>query len=81
MDMKYVMFEGGSKFLIFPAGMTHSESIPPGYTVKSAGFVHIVPDHIKGHGVTAKCFGKSESLGVASRPKHDSLMITITLNQ
>jgi len=81
MSMKYVMFRGNTSFLIFPEGMQHDEVALRGVEIPSAGFVNLVQDPEDEDRMVAKCFGRSESLGKDSRPDHDSLVITIALNQ
>ena len=81
MDMKYIMFKGNSDFIMFPESMSHYQVIPSGYVVKSAGFVDIVPGPEGGTQVKAHCSGESVTLNIKSRPDHDSLVITIALNQ
>ena len=81
MSLKYVMLKENNEFLIFQPSLEHSEAVPNGREVRSAGFVVIVPDKEKDKGIAADCYGESTSLGIKSRPDHDSLVITLALNQ
>lgn len=81
MEMKYIMFKGNTDFLIFPESLSHDEVVLAGHGIKSAGFVKIMPNPEGGTAVIARCYGESTSLKIKSRPDHDSLVITIALNQ
>ena len=81
MKLKYVMLEGNNEFLIFQPSLDHNEVVPRGKEARSAGFVEISPDKEKERGIAADCYGESTSLKLKSQPKHDSLVITLALNQ
>lgn len=79
--MKYIIYreaDGGEFPLFCLAPVSHRDlaglatAARPGRTVVSAGFVEITE---VAAGSLARCFGASESLGLAARPEADSRLI------
>ena len=67
----------GARAIIFNGVFAHKDMVPPHCTVESAGFCTIEKN---GHSI-ATCYGKSDSLNVASDPLFDSIIITRTLSK
>ena len=72
---KYVIING--RGIIFSAAIQHKEMVGYGENCEGAGFVHFaIQKDDYGDIVAAKCYGKSESLGIESRPEEDSKILT-----
>ena len=79
--MKYIVFSDGKSGaespLIFPTAWAHSQiaerMASPGLSVVAAGFVKLAAN---GH---VECSGRSDSLGIPSRPKRDAGLISKSL--
>ena len=75
-EVKYVIVNGCA--IVFSAAIQHKDMV--GYNVKceGAGFVrfYVQKDEWDEEVVIAKCYGKSISLGIESRPEEDSIIVT-----
>lgn len=73
MKLKYIRLNDDLEtFIVFPIIKTHVE-IADVHGIKkdevpSAGFLHFYEDSNKPFGIGVECYGRSDSLGVDSRP-------------
>jgi hypothetical protein len=75
-EAKYVIVEGSG--IIFSAAIQHKDMVGFNQKCEGAGFVHFATK-VDSYGETiiiAKCYGKSVSLGIESRPEEDSQILT-----
>lgn len=72
---KYIVVRDGFHMfaILFPDDLIHSQIVPRGFQVHSAGFVEI--DFAAGEGYTIRCYGRSTSLGVEPDPEQDAFFI------
>lgn len=75
-ETKYVIIDGCA--IVFSAAIAHSDMVRHHQKVEGAGFVRFYSSKNQwGEDViSAKCYGGSITLGVASREEEDSFLIT-----
>lgn len=75
-EAKYVIVEGSA--IVFSAAIQHKDMVGYNQKCEGAGFVRFYPKKNEWDEdiVIAKCYGKSISLGIESRPEEDSLIVT-----
>ena len=76
-EAKYVIVDGSS--IVFSAAIQHKDMVGYNKKCEGAGFVRfdIETEPIYGDKiVVAKCYGKSVSLGIESRPEVDTRIVT-----
>lgn len=75
-NIKYVIVDGSA--IVFSAAIAHSDMVRHNQKAEGAGFVRFYPSKNSwGEDIIiAKCYGSSFSLGVHSREKEDSTIVT-----
>jgi hypothetical protein len=76
-EAKYVIVGGSA--IVFSAAIQHRDMVGYNEKCEGAGFVRFVAETDPTYGdtiVVAKCYGKSVSLGIESRPEEDSRIVT-----
>ena len=76
-DVKYVIVDGCA--IVFSGAIQHKDMVGYNEKAEGAGFVRFETAKDPEYGddiVVAKCYGKSISLGVESRPEIDSMILT-----
>ena len=75
-EAKYVIVRGSG--IIFTAAIQHRDMVGYNEKCEGAGFVRFATK-VDSYGdtvIVAKCYGKSISLGIESRPEEDSEILT-----
>ena len=75
-ETKYVIVNGCA--IVFSAAIQHREMVGFNEKCEGAGFVRFYAEK-NSYGedvIVAKCYGKSISLGIESRPEEDSQIVT-----
>jgi hypothetical protein len=75
-EVKYVIVNGCA--IVFSAAIQHKDMVGYNEKCEGAGFVrfYVQKDEWDEEVVIAKCYGKSISLGIESRPEEDSIIVT-----
>ena len=75
-ETKYVIINGSA--IVFSAAIQHREMVGYGEKCEGAGFVRFIVEKDEDgiDIVKARCYGKSISLGIESRPEEDSKIVT-----
>ena len=76
-EVKYVIVGGSA--IVFSAAIQHKDMVGYNEKCEGAGFVHFATETDPTYGdtiIVAKCYGKSVSLGIESRPEEDSRILT-----
>lgn len=76
-ETKYVIVNGCA--IVFSAAIQHRDMVGYNEKCEGAGFVRFVSETDPQYGdiiIVAKCYGKSVSLGIESRPEEDSRIVT-----
>ena len=76
-EVKYVIVNGCA--IVFSAAIQHKDMVGYNEKCEGAGFVRFDTETDPIYGdtiVVAKCYGKSVSLGIESRPEEDSRIVT-----
>lgn len=69
----------GGSAIVFSAAIQHKDMVGYNKKCEGAGFVRFVAETDPQYGdtiIVAKCYGKSVSLGIESRPEEDSKIVT-----
>ena len=76
-EVKYVIVGGSA--IVFSAAIQHKDMVGYNEKCEGAGFVRFDTETDPIYGdtiIVAKCYGKSVSLGIESRPEEDSRIVT-----
>lgn len=76
-EVKYVIVEGCA--IVFSAAIQHRDMVGYNQKCEGAGFVRFDTAIDPEYGdtiIVAKCYGRSISLGIESRPDIDSMIVT-----
>jgi hypothetical protein len=76
-EVKYVIVNGCA--IVFSAAIQHKDMVGYNEKCEGAGFVRFDTETDPTYGdtiIVAKCYGKSVSLGIESRPEEDSRIVT-----
>lgn len=76
-EVKYVIVNGCA--IVFSAAIQHKDMVGYNEKCEGAGFVRFDTETDPIYGdtiIVAKCYGKSVSLGIESRPEEDSRIVT-----
>jgi hypothetical protein len=76
-EVKYVIVNGCA--IVFSAAIQHKDMVGYNEKCEGAGFVRFDTETDPTYGdtiIVAKCYGKSISLGIESRPEEDSRIVT-----
>ena len=71
---KYVIVNGSA--IVFSAAIQHKDMVGYNEKCEGAGFVNFHYKEGDDDHIYAKCYGKSISLGIESRPEEDSRIVT-----
>jgi hypothetical protein len=77
LETKYVIVNGCA--IVFSAAIQHKDMVGYNEKCEGAGFVRFDTETDPTYGdtiIVAKCYGKSVSLGIESRPEEDSRIVT-----
>lgn len=76
LETKYVIVDGCA--IVFSAAIQHKDMVGFNEKATGAGFVRFYAekDEWGEDVIVAKCYGKSISLGIESRPEEDSKIVT-----
>ena len=76
-EVKYVIVNGCA--IVFSAAIQHKDMVGYNEKCEGAGFVRFDTETDPIYGdtiIVAKCYGRSVSLGIESRPEEDSRIVT-----
>lgn len=76
LETKYVIVDGCA--IVFSAAIQHKDMVGYNEKAEGAGFVrfYVEKDEYEEDIIVAKCYGKSVSLDIESRPEEDSRIVT-----